>query len=730
MVLPGTVTRAARSPKPSAISGPPALFRQPVTFLNPRQLTGEQWRVLVGGAPIVRACIQTQIMLLTGLGWFIEGEDEEAKAYFTKLLENAGSDDGGWDVYLSRVIKDTLEVPFGGATEFGHFPDGVVAWLHHVDGATMVPTYSDRYPYAQVDPFGGLTKPVPFRREQIGRVRWQAQTDLRTYGWTITPCQDSLPAIQGLLRADKFWQSFLMDNPPAGILDIPGFDETEAKDWYASWQTMLAGIDALKVPILYGANREAGRSEAQFIKFASSPAETQMKEILKTYAEEVCASFGMTLGDLGLFGQELRLAGATKLIDLSKRQGLAKLQRATKSMIDIDVLPDGLEFKWQEIDLEDDLRKAQTKEIGSRRVKNLVDGQIISPQLGKRVAIVEELIPPDALEDWEEPETGEEEIEVTDEELGEEAAPTGEGVAEDQEERAKEDIQAFPSSSKWAKRMAAEAAKLLAKPRRGVTKKRIGELLDIGLKAWGEERSINGDRDILLRAAEDAKAAIERALNKASWWKSPNLTAEVAEVLAGAYSEGATSQIGAMEDVRSALGLPAAKIGQTTFNLTNEATLKLIAQRAANLVRHVDDGTKSYITRGVMKGVREGISSPEIARSLLVDSAYRSTVESFKGRTLSIVNTEINWAESQAAMDEQSKTGLKKKLWESIPGIRCEICERNTLKGAIPVEDSYESVFGDTDAPPAHPQVCHCFITFDRQELKGLGDDPSYWWGG
>jgi hypothetical protein len=746
MVLPG-VTRAARTPNPSAIQGPPALFRQAVTFISPGELRGPQWRTLIGGAPIVRACIQTQIMLITGLQWSIEGDDDEAAAYFTKLLENAGADDGGWEVFLSRVMKDTLEVPFGGAVEFGHFHDGVVAWVHHIDGATMVPSYNDRYPYAQVDPFGGLTRPIPFRREQIGRVRWQAQSNLRTYGWTITPCEDSLPAIQGLLRADRFWQTFLMDSPPAGILDIPGFDEQEAKDWLDSWKTMLAGIDALKVPILFGANRETGRSEAKFIRFATSPGETQMKELIKAYAEEVCAAFGMSLGDLGLFGQELRLAGATKLIELSKRQGLAKLMRAVKSMIDIDVLPDELEFKWSEVDLEDDLRKAQAREIGSRRIKNLVDGMVITPQLGKRVAIYEEIIPAEALEGWEEPEETEEaEVDVTDQELGEEAAPTGEGVAEDQEERAKEAIQAFPASSKWAKQMARAADRMTGPARRGATKKRLGQLIGVGLKAWGKARSL-GDQKVrnapsmtpdqledytnqeVQRSAQDARRAIVKALERVDWWKSPDLSDDVAKILVGAYGEGATLQIGAIEDVRTRLGLPAARIGATTFQLTNKRVLELIAERAANLVRHIDDGSKTHITRAIMKGVREGIASPEIARGLLADSAHRSVVETFKGRSMSIVNTEINWAESHAALDEQVKMGLSKKLWESIPGIRCELCERNTMRGPIPVKDSFESVFGSTDAPPGHPGVCHCYITFDRSELKGLGDDPSYWWG-
>lgn len=725
------------TPKPTAIEGPPALFRQPVTFINPASLTGDHWRRMIGGAPIVRACVQTLVMQATGLSWSIQGDDEEAKAYFTKLLETADTHDGGgWEVFSSRVLKDTLEVPFGGAAEIGTFPDGVVAWLSHVDGATMVPTYNQRFPYAQMDPFQGTMHPVTFTPDQIGRVRWQAQTDLRVYGWTITPVQDCLPAIQGLLRADRFWQSFLLDTPPAGILDIPGFDEQEARSWYESWKTMLTGPDAFKIPVLYGRERDDGKAApAQFIKFAESPGQMEMKGLLKIYAEEVTACFGMTLGDLGLFGQELRLAGATKLMELSKRQGLAKLLRGVKAMIDLMVLPDGLEFIWAEMDLEDELKKAQSKEVSARKIRSLVDSFVLTPGQGRRVALAEEVIPPDILTEEEiaadegNPETKEEDVEITDEELEGDNAPTGEGVADDLEQRiseeSQEQIQAFPTNSKWARKMAATAEKLLAKPRRGFTRARASALITLGMAAFEkEERSFA----LVARTAADARKALERALNQTNWWKSPRLVDEVTGILVNAYTEGATAQIKTIAAARIKAGLAAVDI--TTFNLTNPAVLKLITERAGEFIKFIDDGTRNAIVNAVMRGVREGVSSPEIAKSILADTSRKALVETFKNRSLSIVNTEINWAESHAALQEQEELGLTKKRWESIPGIRCPICEANTKQGAVKVSFDYQSVFGTTKAPPAHPSVCHCYITFDKSELKKLGNDVGFWFGG
>src|SRR3990167_8923229 len=460
-----------RSPTATAIREPPALLRQPVTFLTSGERgTGQHWRQLVGRAPVVRSCVQTLVMQITGLDWYISGEDKDEVAYFTKVLESV--DEGeGWETMISRVVNDQLVLPFGGAVEIGAFPDGVVAWANHLDAATMVPTYDRSFPFAQVDPWGGLTRPVSFRPEQVGRVRWQAQTDLRSYGWTITPAADALPAIQGLLRADRFWQAFLLDTPPAGILDLMDMTEEEATGWYSSWKTLLAGPHPFKVPILYGGGSDR-KNPATWLPFIRDPSAVMPKELIKGYAEYVTACFGMTLGDLGLFGQEMRLAGAVKLMDSTKRQGLAKIRRGIKTMIDMDILPDGIEFVWAEVDLEDDLRRSQSNYNRVRSLKEMKDANIIDEHEARAVAVHEGLLPEDIVDPDKVPgteedlgETTEEEVDVNDAELGSESEPTGEGL----EGRAAAPPRAFPENSPWARKMATVAQRLLSPAKRGLT---------------------------------------------------------------------------------------------------------------------------------------------------------------------------------------------------------------------------------------------------------------------
>jgi len=718
---------AKRSPSATAIREPPALFRQPVSFLSSGELgQGHHWRQLVGRAPVVRSCIQTLVMQVTGLNWYLAGDDKDVVAYFTKVLEAA--DEGeGWETMISRVVNDQLVVPFGGATEIGAFPDGVVAWMSHLDAATMVPTYDRRFPYAQVDPWGGVTRPVSFRGDQVGRVRWQAQTDLRSYGWTITPAADSLPAIQGLLRADRFWQGFLMDTPPAGILDLMDMTEEEATDWYQSWRTLLAGVDPFKVPILYGGGSER-KHPATWLPFQRDPNVVMPKDLIKGYAEYVTACFGMSLGDLGLFGQELRLAGAVKLMDSTKRQGLAKVRRGIKTMIDMDVLPDGIEFMWEEVDLEDDLRRSQSNYNRVRSLREMKDANIIDAHEARAVAVHEGLLPedivdPDALPGAEEElaETPEEEVAVTDKELDSGSEPTGSGV--DLEGRAKAPPRAFPENSRWARKMAQLAQRILAPAKRGITSKRLQTLFDLAAAAYGGDAA-----GVLSRSADDAREALEKALQKVDWWKSPDLAEDVSSILRGAYAEGLQEVVQEIEAARIELGLAAAKVG-ATFTVTNESVITLLEERAGAFIRHIDDGTRHYIVEAIVRGVRNGISSPQIAKSILISEMRRGLIETFRGRGLSIVNTEINWAESNAALHQQVTLGLTKKRWVAIPGIACPICQGNHNRGSVPADFEFASVFGPTQTTPGHPGVCHCYITFDKTELRSLGDKPSYWVG-
>jgi len=732
-----TVERAKTEPKAKGLREPTYMLRQPAVFFDAISLGAENWRRLVGQAPVVRACIQTLIMQITGLNWSIESEDEKLAEYFEGVLN--GADDGaGFENMVARVIEDTLTVPFGGAWEIGSYSDGTVAWLAHLDGGLMKPTYQANFPYAQLDPWAGALNSVLFRPGEVSRVMWQPQTNVRVYGWTRTPCMDCLPAIQGLLRSDRFWQTMMTDSPPVGILEVPGFNEDEARDWLEGWKTMVAGIDALKVPVLYGGSAGGDNVKAaQFIALAPSATEAQLPELVKRYAEMVCAAFGMNVGDLGLFGQELRLAGATKLIELSKRQGLAHVLRRIKQRLDSDVLPDGVEFVWEDVELEDTIRRESARKIRADAIANLASPMIgvISPDEARQQLVADGILTVELPENAPAPP----EKPATATPTGDEAITT-KGTPEAQAGRSRpfapvrqgadEDTRASPTTSKAAREMGRLVGPWIAKIAASVTSVRIAALLKAGIAAAQKAGGMEGATATLrILAPSAAEQAIGDLLANEDWWRAPDIADRAAQVLGLAYSEGLVETAQDIQRRLAANGIvPSIHVGISIAQPTDPALLKALDARAYGLITNVDEGTDFLIRREIMAGVRAGISSPSIARRILVEQVRQGIVQFSRGRALTIVNTEINWASTQAALKQQASVGLTKRVWKGLPDACDDICQPNIDMGPIGPDESFEDAWGSCDGPPGHPS-CLCWVTFDMGELREISGQPDYYTG-
>jgi hypothetical protein len=180
------------------------------------------------------------------------------------------------------------------------------------------------------------------------------------------------------------------------------------------------------------------------------------------------------------------------------------------------------------------------------------------------------------------------------------------------------------------------------------------------------------------------------------------------------------------------------------FNLRNRKTIAQLRERAAEMVRRVDEGTKTFLQRMIVSGVRQGLSSPDIARAMregavaedilkmdgftseVIDTVLRGLTDMSEFRTESITNTEIARAENSGLLGQLEKSGLTQKAWRHFgpEGISpsgnlhpCEICSANEALGFVPLDYMFETVFEPAATPPAHPSVDHCGIVFSEEEL-------------
>lgn len=340
-----------------SIDLPNWMWRYVPPWNNPGWIQGKVWREVVAAQPIAVICRDTLISMITSLDWRIEARDsnerDERKSeidYYTKFFED--NDNIDYTSLIEWIGTDCLDLPFGGAIEVGregNSPEGQLAWIVPLDGATMFPTLDQDYPYAQYVPEAGVER-VLFPKFRIDRIGMSPRTDIKYEGWFMAPPEKIYLALQLLNRGDRYYANLLLDTPPAGILDLKDMEEESAKKWLESWHQLLNGTDPFKIPVLY-----EHENVAEFVSFTKSPTELMFDKATLKYAAINAAAYGLSLSDIGLStsgnGGET-LAGSIREERKTRKTGLAVMKRKLIAFFN-RLLPPYLQ--WSYIDLDDEV---------------------------------------------------------------------------------------------------------------------------------------------------------------------------------------------------------------------------------------------------------------------------------------------------------------------------------------------------------------------------------------
>jgi hypothetical protein len=389
----------------------PFFIRLLPQWRQPDYLGAEKWRAFVQNQPFAVNCREAIINYVLSLDWKIVPRDstklDELKpeiTYYTKFLEHTGEYDFA-DI-IEWLLKDYLDLPFGGAGEIGRegdSPTGRTVWIKLLDGGTLFPTNNIDYPVGMALP-SSTQKPVYFPKHAINRVYMSPRTEFTRYGWGMAPPEKIYLAIDLISRGDQYYSNLLLDTPEAGILDLLNMSKEGAEQWIENFKTYMSGIDSFKIPVLYEHDKPAA-----WIPFGRPPTELMFDKVIAKYAAIACGGYGTTFSDIGFPGASGggdTLAGSIRQERTSKRSGKAKAKIRLKSWVDrmIDPTQEKLEFQW--IDLDDEFAVAQ----GRARLANataftqLIDVGMLSAQEGRLQAIADgmftiampENLPPEA----------------------------------------------------------------------------------------------------------------------------------------------------------------------------------------------------------------------------------------------------------------------------------------------------------------------------------------------
>jgi len=792
-------------PKQKSAQLPAYISRVVPLWSTPTWLEAERWRRTVRQQPVAIICRDELIVHLQTCSWEIHARnprDEDVYAEdieYYKLVLDGGVDGTAddFDTLLEKIWQDALDLPVGGNTEITRWPSGDGPLSHpnpkghafkivHLDGGTVYPTHDPTFPLMQRTK-GQVTGAIYFTRNEIGRIVLSARPELERKGYGMAPPERVFLALSLLFRGDSYYANLLLDTPEAGLLDLMDMSKKSAGEWVGSFRELLAGIDPMKIGVLY-----EHTTPAQFISFGRPPTELMFNEVTTKYARITAAGYYLTLGDIGLEPAPGKtLAGQLREEAKARQSGFGMVKEKTKNFFNKEVLPPYLEFNWIERNEEALIRRYRAFNLATLAMKAAAEAGVMTArerqaQLVRDGLITIEVEPPQDGFPLFLPGGGSGSAQAAQQER--EKTPTDEGgrgdiIVERAADLGDERISAAPKESDHYDQMAMTLREAFAKVMAQMGEPQLLKLVkattrllfpqdEEALKSlavtefpfWLGQRvnlwfGLPSEFDAfpdVVKASQEILDKIDGILESDQWWKiEENTTAGFQLVMELAFTEGATIAAEMVQQFLYTEGLADSPdlIG-LNFQLTNEVTLAELEANAALLVRRVNDGTRYYLKRILVSTVEEGLSSPAIAQmiaggegveAILREGGYTQGViqnvadeigTMTESRITSIVNTEIAKAETEGRVTEWAQVGLTQKQWlhtgptsgDSCP---CPVCQANIDRGFVTIDFMYDSVFGPSDivGPPAHPTVCHCHIAFDENEVIKRAGELEVWMG-
>jgi|WetSurMetagenome_2_1015567.scaffolds.fasta_scaffold00049_68 hypothetical protein len=775
-----------KQPGQISLQEPAYLYRLVPQWSIPSWAEASAWRRFVRYQPIAIVCRETLIANLLALDWLIEPREstmrDELKAdinYYTKLFNDfSGLDYAG---HLSWLCTDILDLPFGGASEIGRMgdtPDGKVAWVENLDAGTLFPTLNADFPIGQRIP-DSPQDVVYFPEYAIDRVYMSPRSDIRRKGWGMPPPEKIYLAVDMLSRGDKYYANLLLDTPEAGILDLGDMSKASAEDWVGSFKAMLAGVDPLKIPVLY-----EHENKIEFIPFGQPPSKIMYDEITMRYAAIVCAGYGMTLGDIGMSsaggGGGDTLAGTIRSERKTKRTGLAVLKSMVRTYFN-RILPEDLQFKFVDIDDEVNVNLGRARLSSANAFASMIAAGVMTEEEVRAQWIadglvsipISENIPPEAQAKIDQ-KTALADAKTkrnpdTSDVVGDPVAPDKGGWGDVKQNQARIDDpqllgnldMAFKASfdkmmSKDLEtrltRLVWKAAKLFY-PQASVVAKSLTREEVHEWNLWFDETLFGMSKleapEVVKKALNDYMDEMDAELEEDDWWELDLPVGTLVALFSLAYLSGmrySASDMARQLYIRGLLDYP--NLTKPFSIENNQSIMEKLTKMAETSLSQINNGTKYYVNRIVLSKVKEAFTSEEVL-SRIVDGATVEDILSdvmftkalvsdildeigltMQSRLETISEFELDRITNEAIVDEYSKVGLSTKSWECYGKNPCEDCLANRAAGYVPLSFVYQSPMGGVLRPIAHPH-CECGIRFNDSELAALAEEGNFeiWYG-
>lgn len=785
----------SRQPEEIGQDLPAFLLRILPIWGQPSWLEGKMWRTVEQNQPVTVACRDALTNEILSLDWKVVAKDadqtsefKEEIAYYTQLFLD-GYDTMDQTGFIEWMLKDMLTLPFGAGAETGREgdkPDGKVLWIHPIDGATLYPTLDINWPVGQ-RVYGWGNEPVYFPKHGITRMYLSPRTEIQREGWGMGAPEKIYLALELLSRGDRYYANLLLDTPTAGILDLGDMEQETARSWLKSWQSLMTGIDAFKIPVLY-----EHTTKANFIPFGKPPTDIMFDQITQKYAALVCAGYGLNLADIGLSltggGSGNTLAGTIRSEKQSKRGGKSIVKRKVKSMYD-RMLPPYLEFKFIDYDDELNVSVGRARLTSAQAFGIAQDKGQITPDEGRQQMIADGLFTinmADNIKGGDKPRPLQATIPGGDSPIRDNVGHTpvppsqgGKGEIQPQvatKSRAEGEIynalkDGFDNLIRDASDVRCRRLiRVAAKAVEGEVGTAINELyysevkkdwkLVEGWNDWYDQVLFDAiDKsevpEVVLSDVDRVNEVMQKALDADPWWRTMSKDNQIKlfTALIESYTHSMSETAHQMANFLYEVGeYPHPWPDSTAFDLTDEKVRKYLDSVATAIIQRTNDGSGYFLRRIVLSKVRRALSIRSIADGLhngtitlehlfddrmwmssVVSAIQTALIQTMEVRSQEIPANEDLTTNRMARVEMYSRAGLKLKAWRTLGPNPCtQYCIPNEKLGYVPLSHVYQASFPEGVLQPQAHNHCACELVFSREEIVNLAKSGKFkiWSGG
>ena len=679
---------------PLAAQAPPEIAGREMDFptgynLNyqTKYLEGPNFAVLRNlsySLDLARLLIETRKDEVCKMEWSIGYKDEKKKADdTTKAIEDwfqMPDKEHTWEEWLRKILEDLLVID-APAIFARPAMDGSLYALEPIDGASIKRVIDDygRTPAFPDTAYQQILKGLPavnYNRDQLIYRPRNLRTN-RLYGYS--PIEQIMITINiALNRQASQLQYYTEGSIPDLILSVPeGWSPEQVAKFKLWWDGILAG-------------NTPNKRGTMFVFNGTKAVDTKERALIDNadewFARVICYCFGESPQP---FIKEMNRATAETNKESSKETGVAPTMQWVKNLMNVILMRywqrTDLTFRWKE---EQEVDPKTKSELWLNKVKvggasldewREDDGMEPLPDgLGSKFRIYTA--------------TGATPLEQADEPPPPPMLP-GSGGAPGK-----------PGDGAPPKPAAKPAANAPLKKSANATRPITDQELTVAAKATKVLRKVRLD---VLKSMEDLHLVVQ----KAAGTPKPLTDADTALKnldLSGfnelrATVEIALAEVG-VEGFTKALEEAGVDVeaGGDVFALANPHATSYAAERAAELITELEEGTRTLIRKTISTAIAEQWSVNELADELAKDYAFSPQ------RAATIAATEMNDALTQSQLSAWKESGVvvaKQWLLSNDEGV-CPICEDNANEGSVPLNGDFAS--GD-DGPPAHPN-CRCSV--------------------